>query len=50
MKINSINTYFPIYKTLNQRTLGNKVQNDVFVKTEKVSFSGKKKKSKVKKI
>lgn len=44
MKINSINTYFPIYKTLNQRNLGNKVQNDMFVKTEQVSF-GKKKKS-----
>ena len=46
MKINSINTNFSIYKNLKQRTFSNKVRNDVFVKTEQISF-GKKKKSRI---
>lgn len=44
MKINSINTYIPTYKNNINFAFNNKVQNDVFVKTEQVSF-GKKKKS-----
>ena len=43
MKINSINTYIPIYKNNTSRSFNNKVQNDVFVKTEQVSFCRKKK-------